>query len=81
MARVASRPTEGGSTFSTGADVSRFQRSTVPGKARDTSQPFAGAPGAPPAAGYPGAAPADMGPVVKVSRGNAVTVVPVGGKN
>ncbi|WP_337846469.1 Flp pilus assembly protein CpaB [Sphingomonas sp.] len=81
MARVASRPAEGGSTFSTGADVSRFQRSTVPGKARDeTSGP--GMPAAPTGAGaYPGAAGAADGPVVKISRGNSVTVVPVGGKN
>jgi pilus assembly protein CpaB len=80
IARVASRPSEGGSTFSTGADVSRFQRSTVPGKARDDDA----LPGAPaPAAGgaYPGAAAAGQGPVVKISRGNSVTVVPVGGKN
>ena len=31
--------------------------------------------------GYPGAAAAGEGPTVKVSRGNSVTVVPVGGKN
>ena len=81
IARVASRPAEGGSTFSTGADVSRFQRSTVPGKARDESM-LPGAAAAPAAGGaYPGAAAAGDGPVVKVSRGNAVTVVPVGGKN
>ncbi len=81
IARVASRPAEGGSTFSTGADVSRFQRSTVPGKARDESM-MPGAAAAPAAGGaYPGAAAAGDGPVVKVSRGNAVTVVPVGGKN
>ncbi len=80
IARLASRPAEGGSTYSTGADVSRFQRSTVPGKARDESlMPDAGAPR--PAGVYPGAAAAGDGPVVKISRGNAVTVVPVGGKN
>ncbi|MGE6016142.1 hypothetical protein ACQJ11_26790, partial [Klebsiella pneumoniae] len=33
MLAVASQPQSGGSTFATGADVSRFQRSTVPGKA------------------------------------------------
>jgi pilus assembly protein CpaB len=81
MARVASRPAEGGSTFSTGADVSRFQRSTVPGKARDQAA-MPGMPAAPAGAGaYPGAAGAADGPVVKISRGNSVTVVPVGGKN
>ena len=81
MARVASRPAEGGSTFSTGADVSRFQRSTVPGKARDEAigPGMSGAPAG--ASAYPGAAGVADGPVVKISRGNSVTVVPVGGKN
>ncbi|HSX56406.1 MAG TPA: Flp pilus assembly protein CpaB [Sphingomonas sp.] len=76
LARVAARPVEGRSTFSTGADVSRFQRSSVPGRAaadRGTTGVSGGT--------YPGAAPKSEGPVVKVSRGNAVTVVPVGGKN
>ncbi|HEY0621451.1 Flp pilus assembly protein CpaB [Sphingomonas sp.] len=74
LARVAARPIEGRSTFSTGADVSRFQRSTVPGKA---SEGTAVAPGG----ALPAAAPKVEGPVVKISRGNSVTVVPVGGKN
>lgn len=80
IARLAARPVEGRSTLTTGADVSRFQRSTVPGKARDDNQNLGG-PTAPAAGGYPGAAPAGLGPIVKVSRGNAVTVVPVGGKD
>jgi pilus assembly protein CpaB len=79
LARVAARPLEGGGTMSTGADVSRFQRSTVPGKPRDTQGAMAGAPGT--GAPYPGVAAAPMGPIVKVSRGNNVTVVPVGGKD
>ncbi|MEN3749332.1 Flp pilus assembly protein CpaB [Sphingomonas sp. HF-S3] len=80
LARVAARPSAGAGSVSTGADVSRFQRRTVPGKARDDRGDSA-----PPATGqtnYPGAAaPVAQGPVVKVSRGNSVTVVPVGGKN
>lgn len=72
IARVAARPVEGRSTFSTGADVSRFQRSTVPGKPVESS---AGASGGT----FPGAVVKSEGPVVKVSRGNTVTVVPVGG--
>lgn len=72
LARVAARPAEGRSTFSTGADVSRFQRSTVPGKPAERSD-----------SGPGGASQGGMlkieGPVVKVSRGNNVTVVPVGG--
>lgn len=84
LTRVEAAPSNGGSTFATGADVSRFQRSTVPGK------PVSGPPGGgiDPETGVPngggaafpgGAAP--IGPVVRVARGNNVTVVPVGGKN
>lgn len=70
MAQIASLPSTGNSTFATGADVSRFQRRTVPGKGQETSA----APGPP--GGYPGAT---AGPVVHIARGNAVTEVSVGG--
>lgn len=70
---VASRPIDTDTTFTVGADVSRFQRRSVPAKTAQAAP--AGAPA--PAGGYM-AAPA--GPVVRVARGNAVTVVPVGGK-
>ncbi|MBO9711346.1 Flp pilus assembly protein CpaB [Sphingomonas sp.] len=75
LAQASARPSAGSQTYATGADVSRFQRRTVPGKPKDTGMP--GQPGNP---AYPGGA-APMGPVVKVARGNAETVVPVGGKN
>jgi pilus assembly protein CpaB len=75
LARVAARPVEGASTFATGADVSRFQRRTVPGKAEESRSSAA------PSGGYPGAAPVRKGPVVLIARGNAVTEVEVGGKN
>lgn len=84
LAAVASRPAEGKGSFSTGADVSRFQRSSVPGKpASDRSMgAMPGVPMAAPAAFPGGQAPViNQGPVVRVSRGNSVTVVPVGGKN
>ncbi len=82
LVRVAGEPVTGGSTYATGADVSRFQRSTVPSKAVNGS----GAPGLPgavaPGAAYPGSAPTvALGPIVRVARGNSVTIVPVGGKN
>jgi pilus assembly protein CpaB len=77
MVRVASQPTSGGSTVATGADVSRFQRSTVPGKPADTTGP--NAQGAPPSTGFPGSS-VSLGPVVHVARGNTVTDVSVGGK-
>ncbi|MCW6537475.1 Flp pilus assembly protein CpaB [Sphingomonas lycopersici] len=70
MTQFASLPQTGDSTYSVGADVSRFQRSTVPGKAQDNSA----------AGGAAGAAP-PIGPIVRVARGTAVTAVPVGGKN
>lgn len=73
--KVAARPTTGGSTFATGADVSRFQRSTVPGKPAGQVDGANGAPGA-----FPGGA-APKGPTVRIARGNNVTEVPVGGKN
>jgi pilus assembly protein CpaB len=74
MARVAARPMEGAGGFATGADVSRFQRSTVPGKSSDRDA-------APVPGNYPGAAPVKKGPVVNVARGNSVTETEVGGKN
>ncbi|MBN8848116.1 MULTISPECIES: Flp pilus assembly protein CpaB [unclassified Sphingomonas] len=76
MLQVASQPQAGDSSVTVGADVSRFQRRTVPGKASD------GAPqGAQGAGGnFPGGAPV-FGPVVRVARGNTVTDVPVGGKH
>lgn len=81
LARIAARPMDGKTSFSTGADVSRFQRSTVPAKAasdREVVVPVGGTTvtgvGAPPPA-------AAQGPTVRISRGNEVTVVSVGGKN
>jgi len=79
IAKVAARPQEGATTFATGADVSRFQRSTVPAKPRDMGPaPAAGSPT--PGQSYPGAA-TPRGPVVTIVRGNAETAVALGGKN
>jgi len=82
MLQLATQPQTGNSTFATGADVSRFQRRTVPGKPVDPMgiNGLRGAPAAPGAGGYPGAS-APKGPVVHVVRGNNVTEVPVGGNN
>lgn len=77
LARAANSPVEGGGSMSTGADVSRFQRSTVPGKPREKGMDMTGAPQT--AFAYPGVAQVPVGPIVKVARGNSVTVVPVGG--
>lgn len=79
LLKIASQPTGGGSTFVTGADVSRFQRSSVPGKPVEPSQALVGAPGTAPGTFLGGEVA--KGPVVRVARGNNVTEVPVGGKN
>jgi len=70
---MANRPIDSNTTFSTGGDVSRFQRRTVPAK---TTAPAASSSGgaAAPASAMP------VGPVVRVARGNSVTVVPVGAR-
>jgi pilus assembly protein CpaB len=80
---VANRPVDTNTTYTTGGDVSRFQRRTVPARAPTPGDPasamasFARALSG--AAGVPGGA-APAGPVVRVTRGNTVTVVPVGAR-
>ena len=74
MLAVANRPIDGPSTYTVGADVSRFQRSTVPARTSGNDQN-----------GQSNGAPAGVGgqlegPVVRVARGNNVTVVPVGAR-
>ena len=78
MLQFASQPSAGSSSFATGADVSRFQRRSVPGKnSEGISAPPSSIVGAPVAS--TGAAIA-AGPIVRIARGNTVTAVPVGGK-
>ena len=91
--QLATQPQAGNSTFTTGADVSRFQRRTVPGKGSNggggaMSLPTGGmaaAPSlAPGASATTGSFPGDTtphGPVVRIARGNSVTITSVGGKN
>ncbi len=62
---VASRPIDRNTTYTTGGEVSRFERTTVPGKASQDGGGGSGSVG---------------GPVVRIARGNAVTEVPVGAK-
>ena len=69
---VANRPIDTNTTYSTGGDVSRFQRRSVPARA-----PAASGQGGNAVAGSAGAS---AGPVVRVARGNNVTVVPVGAR-
>jgi pilus assembly protein CpaB len=83
---VANRPMDSNTTFTTGADVSRFQRRTVPGRPSQGPAPvnaqatYTNAPAAPARAASPAAAPVYTGPVVRVARGNSVTIVPVGAR-
>jgi pilus assembly protein CpaB len=92
MVQLAREPQAGSASVSTGADVSRFQRSTVPsrtpggglaggmGAAPMTSAPAGGLMGGP----APRAVASDgvgHGPVVRIARGNSVTEIPVGGTN
>ncbi len=74
---VANQPTDTNTTYTVGSDVSRFQRSSVPGRNNENAQANA----APASGGSPSvvnAAPA--GPVVRIARGNNVTLVPVGAR-
>jgi pilus assembly protein CpaB len=88
LLEVANRPIDTGTTYTVGADVSRFQRSTVPSKSSSPSNTdpsvamanaissLAGAAGGKPASGET----VVRGPSVRVARGNTVTLVPVGAK-
>ncbi len=81
LLQLATQPNSGNPTFATGADVSRFQRRSVPGRASGGGgllPPGMAQPAAPQT--FPGAASVPVGPVVRIARGNNVTAVPVGGK-
>jgi pilus assembly protein CpaB len=65
---VASKPADSSPTFTVGADVSRYQRSSVPAKAGSADQGGTGNPSN------------RVGPSVRVARGNSVTIVPLGAK-
>lgn len=73
---VANQPIDSGSSYSTGGDVSRFQRRTVPAR---PAAPAAPAPGGE-ASTRTAAAAVASGPVVRISRGNNVSYVPVGAR-
>jgi pilus assembly protein CpaB len=88
---IANQPSDGLSTYTTGSDVSRFQRSTVPGSSKDKSTPqdkvadaltaMALAASGKASGGAGGAVVSvSTGPSVRVARGNSVTIVPVGAK-
>jgi len=80
---VANRPIDTNTTFTTGGDVSRFQRRTVPARPSEQLTEAMGALGkglGAALAGQAGQSGIAAGPVVRVARGNDVTVVPVGAR-
>jgi pilus assembly protein CpaB len=84
---MSNRPSDSNTTYTTGGDVSRFQRRSVPARAPDKADQAIGALSSlasairgGPAPAAAGGSPAYSGPVVRVARGNTVTVVPVGAR-
>ena len=71
------RPIDKGTTFSTGGDVSRFQRKSVPPQEGSGAKPQY-TPAAPGVSAKVNNAPVYQGPSVRVTRGQATTEVPVG---
>jgi len=76
----ANRPADTNTTYTTGGDVSRFQRRTVPAKTASGADQASNAMAGKSAAQALGQAAVPAGPVVRVARGNDVTVVPVGAR-
>lgn len=76
LLQVASRPIDVNPTYTVGGEVSRFQRSTVPSRSRPADNGGGGRP----APSGPVASAEPIGPVVRIARGNNVTIVPVGAR-
>jgi len=76
LSTAMNRPIDSGSTFSTGGDVSRFQRRGMP-RMTTAVATTAVAP-APAAAGAGAGLPVRMGPVVRVTRGQTTTLEAAG---
>ena len=74
---VANQPIDRGATYTVGADVSRFQRASVPGRPANEQNNNNNAPAQ---GNSSNAENAPTGPVVRIARGNNVTVVPVGAR-
>ncbi len=74
MVSMVNRPADSNTTVTTGGDVSRFQRRTVPGRAGGAANSSM------PVAKVAGEASAQSGPVVRVARGVDATAVPVGSR-
>lgn len=82
LGQAMNRPLEGGTTFVTGGDVSRFQLKNMPPNPDQMARQFAArmaAQPAPPARGGQQAT-APSGPVVRVTRGKVTSEEPVGSR-
>lgn len=82
---LATQPIDSNTTFTTGGDVSRFQRRTVPARAEDRASAFANkmsgiAKNLGQTLRGAGSPTVPSGPVVRVARGNDVTLVAVGAR-
>jgi pilus assembly protein CpaB len=85
MLALANRPIDTATTYTTGGDVSRFQRRTVPAKPVERAGQGGEALAKFAAVGSPAGSGADAGgapsgPAVRIARGNTVTYVPVGAR-
>jgi len=83
LLQYASRPQDSSPTYVTGADVSRFQRRSVPttpGQLMAQREARQDARMAASRRSYGGEQSVPVGPVVRVARGNNVSVVPVGAR-
>ena len=78
MRQAMEKPIEGNTTYVTGGDVSRFQRSSRPATGAEAAPRSAMAYAPRPAAGP--SQPVRTGPVVRVTRGKETTVEAVGNK-
>ncbi len=72
MLAIANKPSDVGATYTLGAEVSRFERASIPRKKADA--------GAGDSSGGKSLVEGPTGPVVRVARGNNVSVVPVGAR-
>lgn len=77
LSRAMNRPVEGPTTYVTGGDVSRFQRSTPPASREQVMARMAQYQ-RPTFSGQPAMPTAPVGPTVRVTRGKTTTIVPVG---
>ena len=78
---IANRPMDTNTTFTTGGDVSRFQRRTVPARPEERAAQVAQAMNSfGKGLGMALGGNPSGGQTVRVARGNNVTVVPVGAR-